>query len=196
MRRLSGIAALALLSAGLVGFVNYPAQAAEQDSGLCHAGSHQSEAVLRDYREFTQDVVIPGAEVNEVTEFLGDFTRLSEIHPLIVNVTKNKETVDSDGGIVSHYTITDKMDVLGLPVYLTYTSEVRRCGTGELGTHAYQMPGISLWNYFTITPVVGGIRVTEQVDVAAPYTLMGTTYDQGKAAHRTMLDNLKAKFEK
>lgn len=197
MRRLLAMVGISVAIGGLsVAAPLSPAQAATTDSGLCESGSHRDKAFLRDYREFTQSVDITGVSVAEVTTFLSDVRNYKAIHPLIVSVDKTGESTDSDGGTISHYTVTDSMDVAGLPVQFSYTTDMRTCGDGAIGSHAHQTPGIDLYNHTTVTATPAGVTVTEQVHVVAPCLLMGVTYDNGKKAHTEMLNSLKIYFER
>ncbi|NUS45043.1 MAG: SRPBCC family protein [Mycobacteriaceae bacterium] len=170
------------------------AAAAAPTPVLCATHTHGDSAGTRSHRQFTQEVAIAGAQVGDVVDLLSDPRRLGEIHPLLANVVQDRATADVDGGTVAHYTMTDRMTVAGLPVSFQYTTEMRRCGPGRIGSRARQFPDIDLYSAMSVTPAPGGVRVTELTDFLAPAPLMEFTFEQGQNAHRTMFGNLKAKF--
>src|SRR5579875_1780302 len=58
---------------------------------------------------------------------------------------------------------------------------------GKLVSHAYQSPGIHLFNTTWCEPTANGTLIREHIDITAPCLLMKTTYKGAATAHKEML---------
>lgn len=136
--------------------------------------------------------VIP-AEPDAVRDFYVDLDNLRTLHPLIVTVQRTARTVGPDG-YVSNYRVRDRIP-LGRSMFpVTYSATLHVPAIGDVWTEARQFPRVRLRGRVSFDKVEGGTRLTERLNISAPWPLAGFTARQAVAAHAAMLAGIRMRF--
>ncbi|MGC9665493.1 SRPBCC family protein [Planosporangium sp. 12N6] len=132
--------------------------------------------------EITATVPGPAAAVRD---WFCDITNLTHVHPLVVGVRRQRQTVES-GTTVTDYLVTDRMAVAGRRVRFTYRVRVSAPAQGPVRMLARQFPMIRLDNELSFTPADGGTLIRERLTVHAPRPLLRFVAAEAERAHRRM----------
>lgn len=142
--------------------------------------------------QHTVSEVIPAAP-NVVRDFYVDLDNLRTLHPLIVAVQRTARTVGPDG-YVSDYRVQDRIPFGRSMLPVTYTVTLHVPAEGEVWTEARQFPGVRLRGRVSFEEVDGGTRLTERLNISAPWPLAGFTARQAVAAHTALLAGMRSHF--
>lgn len=140
----------------------------------------------------TISAVIPAAP-DSVRAFYVDLDNLRTLHPLIVAVERTARTVGPDGH-VTHYRVRDRVPFGRITFPVTYTATLHVPSTGDVTTEARQFPGVRLCGRVSFEEIEDGTRLTERIDISAPWPLAGFTARQAVAAHTAMLAGIRNYF--
>jgi ligand-binding SRPBCC domain-containing protein len=139
---------------------------------------------------FEHDIFIH-ASPEKVRAFLSTLDNHTQIHPLIVNVRHSETSTASDGTVIDHYIIRDRMKQGPFLLTFSYRVEMSIDTTGVIVSDAHQFPGIYLHNRTQCLPEGSGTRVKESVEITAPGLLLKTVYTQALSSHKKMFEKLK-----
>jgi hypothetical protein len=128
------------------------------------------------------------AGVDEAVALLSDFSRHTELHPLIVRVVQ----ASAPDGVLRRYEITDRLAVGPLRFPVTYTADVLVAGPDRVVTVARQQPGTTVRNDTRLSSVDGGLCADVEITLTAPAPLFGFAFRQARAAHAVLADRLRA----
>ena len=142
--------------------------------------------------ERTVSEVIP-ATPTVVRDFYVDLDNLRTLHPLIVAVQRTARTVGPDG-YIADYRVQDRIPFGRATLPVTYTATLRVPVEGEVWTEARQFPRVRLRGRVSFDEVDGGTRLTERLDISAPWPLAGFTARQAVTAHAAMLAGIARHF--
>jgi|SRR5579883_660975 hypothetical protein len=144
---------------------------------------------------FDQDIFIAAPLERVRTHLTALMTRIEEIHPLVIATQHVKTTTAPDGSAIEHYRVRDRMKLGPFSITFTYRVEMSASPEGRLVSHAYQSPGIHLYNTTWCEPEGNGTRVREHIEITAPRLLMNITYNGAATAHQELFAKLKARLE-
>ena len=146
------------------------------------------------HASFEQNIFIH-ATPDKVHAFLSTLDNHIHIHPLIVSIQYKHTQIASDGSSVKEYLIRDRMKQGPLFITFSYRVKISTTSHENIIYDAHQFPAIYLHNKTTCTGHGKGTRVTEYVEITAPYLLVNTVYTHALASHKLMFEKLKTILE-
>lgn len=132
------------------------------------------------------------ADAATVIRTIADYSRHTQIHPLIVRVERARE----EPAGVRRYFITDSLRWGPFRFKIKYRADILAVTEDTVHTEAYQSPGTYITNLTKVTPQRDGVRLHETITLKAPDLLFGYVFQQAQAAHEEMLKRIKAFVEK
>src|SRR5579859_7803872 len=145
---------------------------------------------------FEQNIFVAASPEVVREELAHLMTNFAELHPFVVWARLVRTETAPDGSKIAYYQVRDRMKLGPFTVAFTYKVYMNVTPTGQLRSHAYQSPGIHLYNQTSFVPENDGTRVLERIAITAPSWLMKTTYNGAAISHREMFARLKEKLEK
>lgn len=139
---------------------------------------------------FSYNVYI-AAPPARVIPFLADLRNQSKFHPLIIKI----EEAPAPEGILCRYLITDRLQFGPFRFKIVYRADVLRVNDTEILTEAYQSPQTYVTNLSTCLPEGTGTRFTETITLKAPDLLFGYAFQQARAAHAELVQQIKRGIE-
>lgn len=139
---------------------------------------------------FSYNVYI-AAPPARVIPFLADLRNQSQFHPLIIKI----EEAPAPEGIQRRYLITDRLQFGPFRFKIVYRADVLRVNDTEILTEAYQSPQTYVTNLSTCLPEGTGTRFTETITLKAPDLLFGYAFQQARAAHAELVQQIKRGIE-
>jgi hypothetical protein len=137
---------------------------------------------------FRYEVRAAHADPDEAVALLSDYTRHTELHPLIVGVTP----ATAPDGVLRRYLITDRLAFGPLRFPITYTADVLRADRERVVTLARQKPGTTVRNDTRLTVADGELIADVEITMTAPTPLFGFAFRQAQAAHAALAEKLRA----
>ena len=128
-----------------------------------------------------------------VHALLADLDQLRVLHPLIESIRELPPRTEQPDA--RRYRVVDRLEVGRLRVRSAYTAELRTLSESEIEGRAWQRPGIELKTIYRMEASTLGTQLTESTELRAPWPLRGFVLRQAEAAHRDMLEHLKAHLE-
>lgn len=144
---------------------------------------------------FDQDIFVAASPIIVRERLVKLMTDVTELHPFVI-WTRHVRTTTADGKPVEHYLVRDRMKLGSFTIAFTYRVEMTASAEGKLVSHAYQSPGIHLFNTTWYEPAANGTLIREHTDITAPCLLMKTTYNGAATAHKEMFARLKESAER
>ncbi|HLI69861.1 MAG TPA: SRPBCC family protein [Ktedonobacteraceae bacterium] len=144
---------------------------------------------------FDQDIFVAASPTIVRERLIKLMTDVTELHPFVIWTRHIRTTAAADGAPVEHYLVRDRMKLGPFTLAFTYRVEMTASAEGKLVSHAYQSPGIHLFNTTWCEPTANGTLIREHIDITAPCLLMKTTYKGAATAHKEMLARLKEAAE-
>ena len=131
--------------------------------------------------------------VQKTLALVSEYERHHNFHPLIVKVDVDARP---PAGVLKRYHITDQLQWGPLRFRIKYRADILSVTSNDVQSEAYQSPGTTVINHTTVIPKDDGVVLRERITLKAPDLLFGYAFGQAKAAHQTMLENIKAFLEK
>jgi hypothetical protein len=141
---------------------------------------------------FVHEVEI-GASVAAVREVLADLDAQAEFHPLIESIEEIAPRAERPDA--RHHRVTDRILLGPFRFRVTYHAALEALSDTEVRGDAWQQPGIRLRTIHSLTESDVGTKLVETVEIEAPRLLRRFTVSQACAAHRVVLEKLKARLE-
>jgi hypothetical protein len=114
--------------------------------------------------------------------------------PAFIHLNPLVSALERDAHDAHTYLVTDRLRVLGVPLHIRYRARIVRVAEG-LDSEVWTSPAIHMENELRVLPEGAGARLREVVRLTAPRLLAAYAAGQAKAAHRALLDRLKARVE-
>jgi hypothetical protein len=134
----------------------------------------------------------PKCSAADAVALLSNFSRHTELHPLIIKVTE----VPPVDGAVHSYVINDRFKLGPVGFTTTYTADVLTVTDDEVLTIARQKPGTTLRNHTRLHPEPDGtVRIDVTITLTAPTLLFGYAFKQAQTAHHALAERLKTVLE-
>jgi len=140
--------------------------------------------------QFEHEIFIQ-AKPAEVISFWANLHNHPRVHPLIVNV----EEVTPPPGVLHRYWITDQLQWGPFRFRIRYRADILKVSENEILSEAYQSPKTYVTNHSIFNEENDGTRLHEKVTIKAPDLLFSYAFQQAKAAHAGLLQNLKRVLE-
>lgn len=105
------------------------------------------------------------------------------LQPLVVHIEEDPH----EPGMLR---VTDRLEVRGRAFHLRYRARVIPVA-GGLDAHAWSFPFVHVLNRLRCRAEGGGTALRESSTIEAPRVLLGYTVETARAAHATMLANLR-----
>jgi hypothetical protein len=137
---------------------------------------------------FRYQVRVPGGDAAETVGLLSDYSRHTELHPLIVRV----EQTAAPDGVLRRYRITDKLAFGPVTFPITYTADVLTADPGRVVTEARQSPAITVRNDTRLSTADGVLIADVEITLRAPSLLFGYAFRQAQTAHAALAEKLRA----
>lgn len=135
------------------------------------------------------------APPERVKNLIATIPDLGKYHPMIIGVKEIAADTSATGQPRSRYRVTDRMRVGPFRTRFTYLATVIDASTTQLVTEAFQSPGVHLSMIYDFLAEGDQTRVEERCQIDAPRLLRGTVLRQAKAAHTTMMAEIKRYLE-
>lgn len=129
----------------------------------------------------------------DVREYYTDLDNIKAVHPLVVSVRSGGRRATADG-YEQTYRVHDRIPLGPIVLPIRYTARLAVPQTGDVVAYSRQFPWVRLHTVVSFTPVPAGTLLTERMSIEAPRPLASTTVRQAVAAHRTMLEGIRARF--
>jgi carbon monoxide dehydrogenase subunit G len=133
------------------------------------------------------------AQPAAVHALLTDLDQLRVLHPLIESVRELPPRAEQPDA--RRYRVVDQLRLGPLRLRTAYTAELRAISETEIEGRAWQSPAIALHTIYRLAASALGTRLTESTELRAPWLLRSLVRRQAEAAHRGMLEHLKAQLE-
>ena len=137
--------------------------------------------------------------LEEVFNFFYDLKNHISLHPMMQKVEEQSSFVNKYGQLVSKFRIWEKIRFSGKFSYNHSCTVRRRLMKNQRGCvfEAKSFPNVRVTSCFTfVSDKHNGVLVMDKVIIKAPDLLSGYAVKKAKAAHETVLLNLKNHFEK
>jgi hypothetical protein len=105
------------------------------------------------------------------------------LHPLVVHI-------EEDPRAPGMFRVTDRLEVRGRAFHLRYRVGVTAV-PGGIDGQAWSFPFVRVFNRLRCRAERGGTALTETATIEAPRPLLGYAVETARAAHATMLANLR-----
>jgi hypothetical protein len=128
------------------------------------------------------------ASAADAVALLSDYSRHTELHPLIVRV----EQVAAPAGVLRRFRITDRLAFGPVRFPITYTADVLTADVDRVVTLARQSPATTVSNDTTLSEVDGDLVADVEITLTAPTVLFGFAFRQARAAHAVLAERLRA----
>lgn len=135
---------------------------------------------------------IPAAP-DQVRDFYVDLDNIKVVHPLVVSVQTISRSETADG-YVQTYRVRDRIPLGAFAIRISYWARVEVPVRGDVLTEARQFPRVRLRGAVTFEPIDSGTRLTERLQIAAPWLLAATTRREAVNAHIAMLAGIRSHF--
>ncbi len=142
--------------------------------------------------ERTVSAEIAGSPV-DVRAYYTDLDNIKAVHPLVVSVKSTGRRATPDG-YEQTYRVHDRIPLGRVVLPIRYTARLTVPQTGDVVADSWQFPRVRLHTAVSFAPVPAGTLLTERMSIEAPRPLTSTTVRHAVAAHRTMLEGIRARF--
>jgi hypothetical protein len=137
---------------------------------------------------FRYQVRVPGGNAAETVALLSDFSRHTELHPLIVRV----EQATAPDGVQRRYRITDRLAFGPVTFPITYVADVLTADADRVVTVARQSPATTVRNDTRLSTADGVLVADVAITLRAPTLLFGYAFRQAQTAHAALAEKLRA----
>ncbi|GAB4417867.1 MAG: hypothetical protein Kow002_04470 [Anaerolineales bacterium] len=138
-----------------------------------------------------EEKVFIKADAQTVLSMIADYNQHHKIHPLIIDV----EAGASPNPGVKRYLITDQLRWGPFTFKIRYQADIISVTEDTVHTEAHQSPNTHVTNITKVTPKDDGVLLHETITLKAPNFLFGYAFKQAQAAHKEMLERIKAYAE-
>jgi len=130
--------------------------------------------------------------VEKTVSLAHEYERHHNFHPLIINVELDARP---PSGVMKRYFITDQLQWGLFRFKIKYRADILSITENDFHSEAYQSPGTTVHNHTTVTPKGDGVILHETITLQAPDILFNYAFGQARAAHKKMLEQIKAHLE-